>query len=102
MESLRKDLAYGFRTLLKNPSFTIVAVLALALGTGANTAIFSVVNGVLIKPLPYQEPDRLVMVWTNNTKGNRPQDALSVPDLLDFRSGLLQDPFQLSSHSFVA
>lgn len=85
MESLRQDLAYGLRTLIKNPAFTIVAVLALALGTGANTAIFSMVNGVLLKPLPYQEPDRLVMVWTNNTKGNRPQDVMSVPDLLDYR-----------------
>jgi predicted permease len=85
MESLRQDLAYGFRTLVKNPGFTIVAVLALALGTGANTAIFSVVNGVLLRPLPFREPERLVMVWINNTKGNQPQAALSVPDFLDYR-----------------
>ncbi|MFY9609808.1 MAG: ABC transporter permease [Blastocatellia bacterium] len=98
MESLRQDLAYGFRTLVKNPGFTIVAVLALALGTGANTAIFSVVNGVLLKPLPYQEPDRLVMVWTNNTKANRPQDAMSVPDLLDYRENSVFE--QIASMSF--
>ncbi|HWO01098.1 MAG TPA: ABC transporter permease, partial [Blastocatellia bacterium] len=85
MESLRQDLAYGLRTLVRNPAFTIVAVLALALGTGANTAIFSVVNGVLLKPLPFRQPDRLVMVWTNNTKSNQPESALSVPDFLDYR-----------------
>jgi putative ABC transport system permease protein len=85
MESLRQDLAFGLRTLVKNPAFTIVAVLALALGTGANTAIFSVINGVLLRPLPFQEPDRLVMVWTNNTKSNQPQNALSVPDFLNYR-----------------
>ena len=85
MESLRQDLGYGLRTLVKNPGFTIVAVLALALGTGANTAIFSVINGVLLRPLPFQEPDRLVMVWTNNTKSNQPQNAISVPDFLDYR-----------------
>ncbi|HSO75929.1 MAG TPA: ABC transporter permease, partial [Blastocatellia bacterium] len=91
MESLRHDLAYGFRRLVKNPGFTIVALIALALGTGANTAIFSAVNGVLIKPLPYHEPDQLVMVWTNNTKGNRPQDAMSAPDLLDYRENSVFD-----------
>ncbi len=98
MESLRQDLAYGLRTLIKNPGFTIVALLALALGTGANTAIFSVVNGVLLKPLPYQEPDRLVMVWTDNTKANRPQDAMSVPDLLDYRENSVLE--QIASLSF--
>jgi putative ABC transport system permease protein len=98
MESLRQDLAYGFRTLVKNPGFTIVAVFALALGTGANTAIFSVVNGVLLKPLPYQEADQLVMVWTNNTKANRTQHAMSVPDLLDYRENSVFE--QIASMSF--
>jgi putative ABC transport system permease protein len=86
VKDLGQDLRYGFRMLLRNPGFTIVAVVALALGIGANSAIFSVVNTVLLRPLPYKDSDRLVMVWEDATKHGFPRDTPAAANYLDWRS----------------
>src|SRR5262249_18478478 len=87
MNTLWQDLQYGVRILWKNPGYTLVAVLTLALGIGANTAIFSVVNGVLLRPLPFNDSERLVMVWNRGAEaagGDR--IPLAVADWLDWRA----------------
>jgi putative ABC transport system permease protein len=84
MDTLLRDIRYGMRGLLKRPAFTGVALIALALGIGANTAIFSLVNAVLVQPLPFKDPDRLVWMWGNIRQGSN-RASVSPLDFLDFR-----------------
>jgi putative ABC transport system permease protein len=85
MRTLWQDLRHSARMLMKKPGFTLIVILTLALGVGANTAIFSVVNAVLLRPLPYQNPDRLVRLWESNTKRGLPEGAASAPNFEDWR-----------------
>ena len=84
MGTLVQDVKYGLRMLAKNPGFTVVAVLTLALGIGANTAIFTVVNAVLLRPLPYREPDRLMLLEERGE--NLRRVSVSYPNFLDWRA----------------
>ncbi len=84
MESLFKDIRYGLRSLLKHPTFTAISIVTLALGIGANSAIFSVVNAVVLRPLPYQDSERLTMLWT--TKDANLEQPFSFADYNDLKS----------------
>ncbi|HZS47549.1 MAG TPA: ABC transporter permease [Blastocatellia bacterium] len=84
LEQLAQDFRFGARTLLKNRSFSLIAVVTLALGIGANTAIFSVVNSVLLRPLPYPEPDRIVQIWETYLP-KFPHIGASTPDYYEFK-----------------
>jgi predicted permease len=91
MDTLLKDIRYAIRGLLKRPGFTAVAVITLALGIGANAAIFSAIHSVLLRPLPFSEQDRLVVMWERDQMANQTLVELSIPEFNDWRS---------QSHSF--
>src|SRR2546428_11772461 len=87
MTMLFRDLVYAFRTLRKSPIFTITAVVTIALAIGASTAIFSVTHGVLLRPLPYKDPDRLVLACSDMRRRNVKDFPLSNADFLHLRNG---------------
>jgi putative ABC transport system permease protein len=86
VETLFQDVRYGVRQLRRSPGFTVIAILTLALGIGANTVIFSAVNGVLLRPLPYPNSNRLAQVWSTNPHTDRWGDWVSYPDFVDWRA----------------
>jgi putative ABC transport system permease protein len=86
MDGVANDLRHAARVLRRSPSFTAIAIVTLALGIGANTAMFSVVNAVILRPLPYQDPDRLAMLWTNDPKRDIREEGTSYPTFLDWRN----------------
>ncbi len=85
MENLWRDLKYGFRMLWKNPAYTLIAVLTLALGIGANTAVFSVVNSLLLRPLPFPDSERIAYVWSSNERASE-ESSLSPHNFTDLRT----------------
>src|SRR4030095_6835003 len=85
MDALIKDIRYGMRSLFRRPASTTLAVLALALGIGANTAIFSVVNSVLLRPLPFAEPEHVVSVWERGVRAGVDRNELAPANFIDLR-----------------
>jgi putative ABC transport system permease protein len=84
-DEMFQDLRYGVRMLMKNPGFTLAAVLSLAIGIGANSALFSVVNGVVLRPLPYNEPERLIRIWHNKIRAGMDQMPVSAGSVIEWR-----------------
>src|SRR6516165_8208122 len=90
MDTLLQDIRFGWRLLRRSPGFTVAATLALALGVGATTAVFTLLDRVVLRPLPYPDPDRLAMVWeTNDSKGLAHERLSPVNFMVDYR-GLSQ------------
>ncbi|MEJ7710115.1 MAG: hypothetical protein WKF84_09695 [Pyrinomonadaceae bacterium] len=85
MRTLLQDLRYGVRMLVKQPGFALVAVVTLALGIGANTAIFSVINAVLLRPLSYPEADRIVTLSSTDSRQGIERSSVAAPDFVDWR-----------------
>lgn len=85
LESFLHDCRYSLRILRKNPGFVLTVIVTLGFGIGANASIFSVVNAVLLEPLPYKEPDRLIRLWETNPGGELPEVAVSVPNFQDWQ-----------------
>ena len=84
--NLLQDLTFAARSFLRAPRFTVPALLALALGIGATSAIFSVVRGVILEPLPYADPERVVVVWENNVRRNRPRNVIGPANFVEWRA----------------
>ncbi len=85
MDLLLRDLRFAVRNLRKHPTFSTVAIVTIALGIGANTAIFSVVNAVLLQDLPYDAPEELVRIWSTNMERGVPLEFMSPPDIADYQ-----------------
>ncbi|HYN10243.1 MAG TPA: ABC transporter permease [Vicinamibacterales bacterium] len=102
-DALVQDVRFGFRTLRRSPAYTLAAVLILALGIGANTAMFSVIDGVLLKPLPFRDGHELVLVQQAAPQTNRPVVSVSIPELFDYRTHLkaVRDLVEYHSMSFT-
>jgi predicted permease len=100
-DTLRMDLGYAVRLAVKTPALSLLAVLALALGIGANSAIFTVVEGVLLRPLPYRDAGALVAVWNDNTRENRPFNPLSPANFVDVREGVRDQVALAAFQSFI-
>jgi putative ABC transport system permease protein len=85
MGALLQDLRFAVRSFLRSPRFTIPAILALAVGVGSTSAIFSIVESVVLRPLPYDDPDRIVVVWEHNVQRNRPRNVIAPANFVEWR-----------------
>ena len=86
MDNLIRDARFALRTMARKPGFTAIAIIIMALGIGANTAIFSLVRAVLLRPLPFADPDRLVMVWEDATKYGFPKNTPAPGNYADWKA----------------